>query len=126
MLNKLHKITRDYFSLTNKEASGLLVVFVAILFFSLTPLTFSLFPNKLDRFTNEKDQRMLDSLVAIIDKAYDYDTSKHKGEFSSKHEPIDINTISLSKLKAFAILELKIAERIVKFRDKLGLSLIHI
>jgi len=119
LFKKIHKVTRDYFSLTNKEASGLLVVFVGILFFLLTPLTFSWFPNKLENFSNKQDQQMLDSLVTIIDQAY-VPESKTTEVFPTNQELLNINTISLSKLKTIKHLETKIAERIIKFRDKLG------
>ena len=119
MFKKTHKITRDYFSVTNKEASGLLVVFVGILFFLLSPLIFPLFPNKLEEFSNQQDQRMLDSLVSIIEQAYDT-PSKTTGTSPTAQERLNINTVSLSQLRAIQLLETKIAERLIKFRDKLG------
>jgi len=130
MLKKIHKTTRDYFSLTNKEASGLLVVFLFILFFILSPLTFSWFPNHISNKVQIEDQQKLDSLVAILDQAYQIsqnksinfslDQKQKNKEGSSAKLKYNINTIALSSLLSFKLTDEKLSKRIIKFRDKLG------
>jgi len=141
MFNNFLKTTRDYFSLTNREVKGFVVVFLLTLFFTFTPLLLPFFRSRISQEVSKQDKQLLDSLVSVLNNAYrkpkvkieipivdkkqsaivvKLPQQKNSLALISSTRKLDLNKISLVNLKSLKVVGSKYAERIIKFRDKLG------
>ena len=122
MLKKLKFWIRNYFSFTQRETNGFIILSIIMVLLLAAPLLYKSFIGR--QYNDLSDQKLLDSLVAEIDPGSispDGKISRDSYTSAGKNKlfKFDPNTVSYDDMRQLGMSDL-IARRIIKFRNKGG------
>lgn len=121
-MEKIKFWIRNYFSFTQRETNGFIILSILMALLLTAPLLYKSFISR--KHSNLSDQKLLDSLVAKIDPRSISSNSKiSRNSYTSvsknKLFKFDPNAISYNDMRELGMSDL-IAKRIIKFRNKGG------
>ncbi|MBW8049789.1 MAG: helix-hairpin-helix domain-containing protein [Cytophagales bacterium] len=121
-MKKIKFWIRNYFSFTQRETNGFIILSILMALLLVAPLLYKSFIGR--QYNNLSDQKLLDSLVAKIDPGSISPDGKISSDpYTSAGKKVlfkfDPNTVSYDAMRQLGMSDL-IAKRIIKFRNKGG------